>query len=412
MSEETAAPQITPAIREAAKEQLRAIKHGGAEVVPEAELLQKLERSIATGKPLRVKLGVDPSTADLHLGHTVVLQKLKTFQDLGHQVLFLIGDFTAQIGDPTGKSETRKQLTRDEVKSFAKTYADQVFKILHPSKTQIVFNSQWTEPLKIQDVIRLTSQITVARLLERDDFSKRFKSQAPISLHEFLYPVLQAFDSVQLRADVEIGGTDQRFNVLLGREYQKEAGQETQAVVLTPLLEGTDGSQKMSKSLGNAIAIADDSKEMFGKIMSISDALMKRYYELLTDADMDEILKMHPKEAKVQLAVEIVRRFHGEESAVKAAEEFDSLFSKKQLPTDVPTVSLNASQVGLAKVLAENSVVASLSEARRLIAQGGVTVNGAKVSDTAFMIENEKEALIKAGKRKFLRVMFNPTQKS
>jgi tyrosyl-tRNA synthetase len=243
--------EINPKIKEAAKEQLALIKRGTAEIVPEAELLAKLERSIATGKPLRIKLGVDPSTSDLHLGHTVVLQKLKNFQDLGHQVLFLIGDFTAQIGDPSGKSETRKQLSKDEVQKNTKTYADQVLKILNPSKTSIVFNSQWCDPLKISDVIRLASQITVARMLERDDFAKRYSEKLPIALHEFLYPVMQAYDSVQLRADVELGGTDQKFNVLLGRDFQKAAGQDAQAVVLVPILEGTDGVLKMSKSLNN-----------------------------------------------------------------------------------------------------------------------------------------------------------------
>ena len=400
--------EISPKIKDAAREQLAVIKRGTVEIVPEHELLAKLERSISTGKPLRVKLGVDPSTSDLHLGHTVVLQKLKAFQDLGHQVLFLVGDFTAQIGDPSGKSETRKQLSRDEVQKNTKTYADQVLKILNPSKTSIVFNSQWCDPLKISDVIRLASQITVARMLERDDFSKRYSEKLPIALHEFIYPVMQAYDSVQLRADVELGGTDQKFNVLLGREYQKAAGQEPQAVVLLPILEGTDGAQKMSKSLANFIGITEAPKEMFGKIMAISDKLMMRYYEILTLQDLEKLKELHPKEAKVKLAHELVERFHGTDSANEAATHFDAVFSKKQLPTDIPEVITSMAQIALTKVLAENDLVSSLSEARRLIAQGGVTVNGEKILDTAYLIEGQPEALIKAGKRKFLKIIFKP----
>jgi tyrosyl-tRNA synthetase len=404
---DSAAP-VSPQIKEQALEQLRTIKRGTTEIVPEGELLTKLEKSLAQGKPLRVKLGVDPSSPDIHIGHTVVLHKLKVFQELGHQVLFLIGDFTAQIGDPTGKSETRKQLTREEVQRNTKTYSDQVLKILNPSKTQIVFNSQWNDSLKIQEVIRLASQITVARLLEREDFTKRYTERQPIALHEFLYPILQAFDSVQLRADVEIGGSDQKFNVLLGREYQRAAGQEPQAVVLMPLLEGTDGIQKMSKSLGNAIGITEPAKDIFGKIMSISDSLMLKYFELLTDHDLDKVKTMHPKEAKVTLGYDLVERFHSTQAADEVASEFDAVFSKKQIPSDIPTLTLTVAQIGLSKVLAENEVVSSLSEARRLIAQGGVSVNGVKISDTAHIIDGVPEALIKAGKRKFIKIVFKP----
>ena len=403
--EESVEP-VSPAIREQAELQLETIKRGTAEITPEAELMSKLERSLQARKPLRVKLGVDPSTSDLHLGHTVVLQKLKVFQDLGHQVIFLIGDFTAQIGDPTGKSETRKPLSKEDVQRNAKTYYDQVLKILNPSKTQIVFNSQWNDALKIQDVIRLASQMTVARMLEREDFSKRYASGQSIALHEFLYPIMQAFDSVQLRADIELGGTDQKFNVLLGRDYQKAAGQEPQVAVLLPILEGTDGVAKMSKSLGNAIGITEPPKEMFGHIMSISDKLMHRFYELLTDTDLEEVGKMHPKEAKVLLAVDLVERFHGTEAAEEAAKEFEEVFSKRKTPTDIPVVVIQAHQIALTKLLAEQELVTSLSEARRLIAQGGVTVNGAKITDTAFTIEGVPEALVKAGKRKFLKVQF------
>jgi tyrosyl-tRNA synthetase len=410
MSDATPTAEITPQIKKQALEQLAQIKRGTAEIVPEAELLSKLERSIANNKPLRIKLGVDPSTADLHIGHTVVLNKLKTFQELGHQVLFLIGDFTAQIGDPTGKSETRKQLSKEDVKGFSKTYSDQVLKILNPSKTQIVFNSQWTDGLKISEVIKLAAQMTVARLLERDDFAKRYKEGHSISVHEFMYPILQAFDSVQLRADVELGGTDQKFNVLLGRDYQKNAGQETQAVVLMPLLEGTDGVQKMSKSLGNSIGINDAPKEIFGKVMSISDKLMMRYFELLTDIDLDKVKAMHPKEAKVLLGYELVKRFYNTEEADGAAQEFENVFSKKQVPDNLPEIIVPMNQIGLTKVLAENEVVTSLSEARRLIAQGGVSVDGIKITDTAHMIEGPNEVLIKAGKRKFLKVVFKPVK--
>lgn len=396
--------------KEQALEQLAQIKRGVAEIIPENELIVKLERSISTGKPLRVKLGVDPSTADLHLGHTVVIETLRTFQELGHQVLFLVGDFTAQIGDPTGKNETRKPISKEDVARNAKTYADQVLKILNPSKTQIVFNSQWNDTLKIQDVIRLASQLTVARMLERDDFQKRYSTQQPIALHEFLYPIIQAFDSVQLRADVELGGTDQRFNVLLGREYQKNAGQEPQVAILTPILEGTDGVQKMSKSLNNYIALLDSPKDIFGKIMSISDTMMLRYYELLTTRDLETVKSLHPRNAKVELAFELVERFHSTEAAETVAGEFDAVFSKKQAPTDIPVVTLTTLQIPLTKLLAENGVVTSLSEARRLIAQGGVSVDGKKITDTAYVIENTPEATVKAGKRKYLKVQFKPNK--
>ena len=399
---------ITSEIKDQAQKQLEQIKRGTVEIVPEVELLSKLERSIASHKPLRVKLGVDPSTSDLHIGHTVVLQKLKTFQDLGHQVLFLIGDFTAQIGDPTGKSETRKQLSRDDVNRNAKTYSDQVLKILHPSKTSIVFNSQWCDVLKIQEVIRLAAHMTVARMLERDDFSKRYKEGHPIALHEFLYPIMQAYDSVQLKADVELGGTDQKFNVLLGREYQKAAGQEPQAVVLLPLLEGTDGVAKMSKSLNNYIGITETSKEMFGKVMSISDTLMMRYYEILTQEDLASVKAMHPRDAKVKLGHILVERFHSTDAADLVAGEFDAVFSKKLLPTDIPEIIVPSNQIALTKILAENNIVTSLSEARRLIVQGGVQINGEKVVDTAYVLEGRTEFLVKAGKRKFVKVIFKP----
>lgn len=405
---ESQTPTISDEIKQQAREQFDLIARGVAEIVPEAELISKLERSLLERRPLRIKLGVDPSTPDLHLGHTVVLQKLKVFQDLGHQVLFLIGDFTAQIGDPTGKSETRKVLTREETLRNANTYSEQVLKILNPSKTQIVFNSQWIDGLKIQDVIRLASQMTVARMLERDDFAKRYQTQQPIAIHEFLYPIMQAYDSVQLRADVELGGTDQKFNVLLGREYQKAAGQEPQVVILVKLLEGTDGIQKMSKSLNNSIGITESPKDIFGKVMSISDELMIRYYELLTDVPLAQIKELHPRDAKVKLAHEIVSRFYNREEADKVSEEFDSVFSKKQLPSDLPVAIIQGGQIPLTKLMAEHELVASLSEARRMIVQGGVSIDGEKISDTSHVIEGVSECLVKVGKRKFIQVKFRP----
>ncbi len=400
--------EIDPKIEEQALKQLEIIKRGTLEIIPENELLAKLRNSVKNNKPLRIKLGVDPSTADLHIGHTVILEKLRTFQDLGHQVLFLIGDFTAQIGDPTGRSETRKNLSREEVLKNAKTYSDQVLKILNPSKTQVVFNSQWTDNLKIQDVIRLASNMTVARMLERDDFSKRYKENHPIALHEFMYPILQAFDSVQLRADVELGGSDQKFNVLLGREYQKAHGQEPQVALFMPLLEGLDGMQKMSKSLGNYVGINEKPEEIFGKIMSVSDQLMYRYFELLTLEDIKVIKELHPREAKARLGGILVERFYDSDVAKEVSEKFDAVFSRKLVPENIPEVIINTKQIPLTKLLAEHNLVASLSEARRLIVQGGVQVDGEKILDTAFVIEDKKEVTIKAGKRKFLKVSFRP----
>jgi tyrosyl-tRNA synthetase len=398
--------EVNPKVKEQALKQLETLKRGALEIIPENEMLQKLENSIKNSKPLRVKLGVDPSTADLHIGHTVILEKLRAFQDLGHQVLFLIGDFTAQIGDPTGRSETRKNLTREEVLKNAKTYSDQVLKILNPSKTQILFNSQWNDNLKIQDVLRLASLMTVARMLERDDFAKRYKEGQAIALHEFMYPILQAFDSVQLRSDVELGGSDQKFNVLLGREYQKAHGQEPQAALFMPILEGMDGVQKMSKSLGNYIGINEKPEEIFGKIMSISDALMYRYYELLTQENLALLKELHPKEAKVRLAGILVERFYDSEAAKEAAEKFDAVFSRKLMPSNIPELQLQAKQIPLTKLLAEQGLASSLSEARRLIVQGGVQVDGEKIVDTAYVIEGKTETTIKAGKRKFLKVLF------
>lgn len=387
-----------------AKKQLEILRRGAEEIIPEAELLEKLCKSIANSKPLRVKLGVDPTRPDLHIGHTVVIQKLKDFQDLGHQVIFLIGDFTAQIGDPTGKSETRKPLSRDEIKINAKTYQDQVLKILNPSKTQIVFNSQWSDKLGITEVIKLASQMTVARMLERDDFSKRYTNKEPIALHEFLYPIMQAYDSVQLRADVELGGTDQKFNVLQGRDYQKEAGQEPQVVILMPILEGLDGKLKMSKSYDNYIGVTEDPSSMFGKVMSISDQLMMRYYTLLTQENLDDVASMHPKAAKVRLAKILVERFYNTEAANNAAAEFESVFSKGQIPEDTEEISLPTSDFLVAQVMVDHKLAPSMSEARRLINQGAVTIDGEKLESIHAKFSGPGNVLLKVGKRRFLKI--------
>jgi len=387
-----------------AQEQISVLKRGVEEIIPERELLKKLCSSIENKKPLRIKLGVDPTKPDLHLGHTVVMQKLKDFQDLGHQVMFLIGDFTAQIGDPSGKSETRKPITKDEIAVNAKSYADQALKILNPSKTQIVFNSKWSDDLDISNVIKLASQMTVARMLERDDFSKRYSAQEPISLHEFLYPIMQAYDSVQLRSDVELGGTDQKFNVLLGREYQKNAGQEPQVVILLPILEGTDGVQKMSKSLNNFIGVTEKPKDIFGKIMSISDQLMIRYYTLLTQEDLSKIGELHPKVAKVNLAKIIVERFHSLDAANKAAEAFEATFAKGLIPDDTPEITLENRPHSLVDIIVENKMSASKGEARRLVSQSAVSVNGEKISDIHATVTPKDGLLIKVGKRRFLKI--------
>ncbi|HVJ65916.1 MAG TPA: tyrosine--tRNA ligase [Bdellovibrionota bacterium] len=401
---ESSTPTYSAEVLAQAKKQLEIIRRGVEEIIPEAELFEKLCKSLSTAKPLRVKLGVDPTRPDLHLGHTVVMQKLKDFQDCGHQVIFLIGDFTAQIGDPSGRSETRKPLSKDEIKVNAKTYADQALKILNPSKTQIVFNSQWCDKLSITDVIKLSSQMTVARMIERDDFSKRYGAKEPIALHEFLYPIMQAYDSVQLRSDVELGGTDQKFNVLLGRDYQKVAGQDPQVVIMMPILEGLDGKLKMSKSYDNYIGVTEDAGTIFGKVMSISDQLMARYYVLLTQENMDDVAAMHPKAAKVKLAKILVERFHGAEAADKAAEDFESVFAKGQIPEDTAEITLESKATSVVQVIVDNGLAPSMTEARRLISQGAVTINGEKVGDIHAQFKQAGEALMKVGKRRFLKI--------
>ncbi|MBM4275043.1 MAG: tyrosine--tRNA ligase [Deltaproteobacteria bacterium] len=390
------------------------IKQGCQEIIREEELEARLKKAAATGVPLRVKAGFDPTAPDLHLGHTVLIQKLKHFQDLGHQVIFLIGDFTGLIGDPSGKSETRPPLTEEEVKANAATYERQIFKILDPEKTVIDFNSRWMKPMAAQDLIRLAARHTVARMLERDDFSKRYASHTPIAIHEFLYPLIQGYDSVALQADVELGGTDQKFNLLVGREIQREYGQEPQVVITMPLLEGLDGVQKMSKSLGNYVGIDEPPQEMFGKIMSISDTLMLRYYELLTDITPQELARLkddlaqgkkHPRQVKEDLAVTLVARYHGENAARQAAEEFARVFRERVLPEEIEEVTLKVPEaLWLPRLLAEAGLAAGTSEAKRLINQGGVHLDGEKVSDVNLELPTGKTYLLKVGKRRFKRV--------
>ncbi len=393
-------------------EQLKIIKRGVVEIIQEDELLEKLKESFITGKPLRVKAGFDPTAPDLHLGHTVLLNKMRQFQELGHEVIFLIGDFTGMIGDPTGKSETRKALTKEEVLKNAETYKEQVFKILDSKKTIVDFNSRWLEPLTAKDMIFLAAKYTVARMLERDDFSKRYELGKPIGIHEFMYPLLQGYDSVALRADVELGGTDQKFNLLVGRELQREYGQRPQTVITMPLLEGLDGVNKMSKSLGNYVGITEPPKEIFGKLMSISDELMLRYYELLSELSLEDFEKLkediktgkkHPFEAKKELAMEIVRRFYNHEEAKKAREEFERVFSRHEIPEHIPEYEVK-DEKNLIDILFEASIVASKSEAKRLVQQKAIEINGEKILDINFKVAPGKECIVKVGKRKFLRL--------
>ena len=390
--------------------ELALLLRGVEEIVPEKEFHKKLEEK----RSLRVKLGFDPTAPDLHLGHSVILNKLKLFQDLGHQVIFLIGDFTGLVGDPSGANETRPVLTEKEIKENAKTYERQVFKILDKKKTEIRFNSEWMNQFSPEDFIRLSSVQTVARMLERDDFSKRYNAQKPISIHEFLYPLLQGYDSVALDADIELGGTDQKFNLLLGREVQKFYGKEPQVAFTLPLLEGLDGVMKMSKSLDNYIAIEDDADEMFGKIMSISDDLMWRYFELLSFRAEKEITDLkksqkegsNPRDIKFLLAEEIVNRFHGEGSGNSAKEEFQSRFQKGNNPSDIKeiTISLEEKSITLAKVLKEAKMVPSTSEALRLIKQGAVRIEGEKILDSKHEINLNSSLLYQVGKRKFSKI--------
>jgi tyrosyl-tRNA synthetase len=396
------------------EEQLKVFKRGTFEILLEEELLKKLERSYREKKPLRLKVGFDPTAPDIHLGHTVLLQKMRQLQDLGHELTLIIGDLTGMIGDPTGRNEIRKPLTMDEVLANAETYKSQVFKVLDPDKTEIRFNSEWLDKLSTMDLIKLQAKQTVARMLEREDFKKRFKNQNPIGIHEFMYPLLQGYDSVVLESDIELGGTDQRFNLLMGRELQQDAGQEPQVLVIMPLLEGTDGVKKMSKSLGNYIGISEPAKEIYGKILSISDELMVKYYELLSHISVDELAKLkeglkdgsvHPKRAKEDLALEITGRYHGKEAAVKAKEEFDNIFKDKGIPDDVPTYQLkDGNDFWLPKVLKTSGSVKSTGEAIRLMKQGGIKVDDVKFDDPDKNLP-AREYLVKVGKRRFLKIL-------
>ena len=392
------------------EQQLERIRRGAVEIIREEELAEKLKRAQKTGKPLRVKAGFDPTAPDIHVGHTVLIRKMKHFQDLGHTVIFLIGDFTGLIGDPSGRSATRKQLTPEEVQQNAETYKQQIFKILDPEKTLIDFNSRWLMALGSDGFIRLAAKYTVARILEREEFSNRMKNQLPIALHELLYPIAQGYDSVALEADVELGGTDQKFNLLVGRDLQKEYGQEQQIVLTTPLLEGLDGIQKMSKSLGNYIGINEPANKQFGKVMSISDRLMFRYYELLTDIPLDELQNLrtrHPMDVKAELAASIVADYHGEAAAEAAREEFNRVFRKRQNPQDMETqrISLAAGPMRLTRLLASLNLAPSNAEAQRLIESGAVHVNDQRITDPKAEISQAGEYLFKVGKRRFLRLL-------
>jgi tyrosyl-tRNA synthetase len=389
---------------------IETIRRGCDELIVEEELVRKL----ATGRKLRVKLGLDPTAPDLHLGHTVVINKLRHFQDLGHQVQFLIGDFTGMIGDPTGKNQTRPPLSREQILANAQTYRDQVFRILDPAKTQILFNSEWSDKLGAEGMIRLASRYTVARLLERDDFSKRMKSNLPIAVHELLYPLMQGYDSVAMKADVELGGTDQKFNLLVGRELQKQYGQEPQIIITMPLLEGLDGREKMSKSLGNYVGIAEPPREIFGKLMSISDDLMWRYVELLSFEPLATVKKWkdevaagaNPRDVKARFAREIVARFHGEHAAAAAEADFAQRFREGAVPDDMPEVTVKAPAGGIpvGQLLKQAGLTPSASEAQRMVEQGGVKVNGERVSDWTLRFPAGDVLVVQVGKRRFARV--------
>ena len=394
----------------AVDESLAIIKRGIDELLIEAELVEKLK----AGRPLRVKAGFDPTAPDLHLGHTVLINKLRHFQDLGHHVMFLIGDFTAMIGDPTGKNTTRPPLSREQVMANAKTYQEQVFKILDPEKTEVCFNSAWIDDLGTAGMIKLASSYTVARMLERDDFSKRYRNGQPIAVHEFLYPLCQGYDSVAVKSDIELGGTDQKFNLLVGRELQKHYGQTPQCVLMMPLLEGLDGVNKMSKSLGNYVGISESPRDIFGKLMSVSDELMWRYFDLLSFRPSTEIVRFkqevtegrNPRDLKVLLAQEIVARFHSAQAATEALADFEARFRQGAIPEDIPEVSLSAPDgaLSIAQLLKQAGLVSSTSDALRMIDQGGVRIDGARIEDKSLSLKVGSEIVAQIGKRKFARV--------
>ncbi|GAV21365.1 tyrosyl-tRNA synthetase [Mariprofundus micogutta] len=388
------------------QEQMELLGRGALEILPAGSLEAKLKLAAKEGRPLRVKAGFDPTAPDLHLGHTVLIEKLRQFQRCGHQVVFLIGDFTGTIGDPTGKNETRPPLTHDEVLLNAETYKEQVFKILDPKQTEVRFNSEWLGNLTAADLIRISGKATVARMLERDDFEKRYKGGQSIAIHEFLYPLVQGYDSVALDADVELGGNDQKFNLLMGRQLQDAYGKPQQVILTMPLLEGLDGVNKMSKSLNNYVGVAESAKEQFGKLMSVSDELMFKYYELLTDMNLNEIKSMHPMEAKKQLAARIVERFHGEGAGAEARAGFEAQFAKKEVPDDVPEATLAAEDGSLwiVKALAQTGLTASNGEAMRMIKQNALSIDGEKVADKDHQLSVGGPYLIKLGKRKFVNL--------
>ena len=394
-------------------EQMDLIKRGIVELLPEEEMAKKIERSIKEDKPLIIKQGFDPTAPDIHLGHTVGIRKLKHFQDLGHQVVVIIGDYTAMVGDPSGKNSTRPRLTHEQVMEHARTYQKQFFKILDKKKTIVRFNGEWFAQMNFVQIMELASKFTVARMLERDDFAKRYANQQPISIHEFFYPLMQGYDSVMIHADVEIGATEQKFNLVIGRDIQREYGQEPQVILTLPVLEGLDGKQRMSKSIGNYIGIDEDPKEMYGKTMSIPDHLIYRYFELLTDVDrktLNEIKtkladpKTNPRDVKMDLAFTLVRMYHGKEAAEYAASEFKKVFVKKDIPDEMPEVVLKQQSIRLDDLLLTSKTAASKSEARRLISGGGVSIDGEKITDPFYMVTLKNDQVLKVGKRKFVKI--------
>jgi tyrosyl-tRNA synthetase len=415
---EMSTTEIKPEVQREIERQLAVIRRGVAEIIPEEELKEKLRHSIETNRPLKVKLGLDPTAPDIHIGHTVVLHKLRQFQEMGHVVQLVIGDFTGRIGDPTGKSETRRQLSEEEVKANARTYTEQLFKVLDQSKTEIHFNSTWLSPMTFAEVAELAAKCTVARMLERDDFSKRYHSGQAISVHEFFYPLMQGYDSVALKSDIELGGTDQKFNLLMGRQLQREYGLPEQVIMMMPLLEGLDGVKKMSKSLGNYIGIQEPPQEIYGKAMSIPDELMVKYFELATDLSNEELEKLkkgladgtiHPRDAKMKLAHTLVRMYHGREAADEAERHFRQVFQQNALPEDIPEVTIAAGQLQdgkmwVVQLLPTLKLVSSNGEARRMIQQGAVRVNQEKVTDVDQHLPVEDGMVVQVGKRKFAKV--------
>ena len=401
-------------IKQEVERQFNILSRGCEELINEVEFKKKLEKSITTGKPLRVKLGIDPSGTELHLGHAVPLRKLKQFQDLGHEVFFLIGTFTGRIGDPTGKSETRKMLSEEQVMENIKTYLDQVKLILDLDKINVVYNADWLEKLNLADVLKLLSMFTVSQMISREDFAKRLSENKPVSLIEFMYPILQGYDSVELKADIELGATEQKFNLLRGRDLQKNFGQEQQICMIMPILVGLDGVEKMSKSLGNYIGVKDTANDMFGKIMSISDELMENYYTMITEISSEEIKKMkeniangmlHPMEAKKQLGAEVVKIYHGEQAAVEARDWFENVFSKRNLDVELPVVEVEYNEIGVIDLLVkETELVKTTSEARRLIEQGGFKINDEAIKDVKATVKVESGMIVRAGKKKIVKI--------